>query len=264
MDLKLLDLFSGIGGFSYAAEKIVGGYKTTQFVEIDPYCQSVLHKNFPNIPIHDDIKTFKAKKGQFDVLTAGFPCQDLSVAGRQKGIGEDTRSGLFYEIIRLLGEIQPKFVLFENVRNLLSHEKGSTFQEILFQIAKAGYDAEWSIISAKDMGACHLRERIWIIAYPNKSNRRKGKIFENTSNEGWKTSENRGNESMVKQTQVHRKGRTKLANLREAVNPRSVKLFNSLQNGEIPSKDLTQTGQDMFLNPAFVEEMMGYPIGYCV
>ena len=192
MDLKLLDLFSGIGGFSYAAEKIVGGYKTTQFVEIDPYCQSVLHKNFPNIPIHDDIKTFKAKKGQFDVLTAGFPCQDLSVAGRQKGIGEGTRSGLFYEIIRLLGEIQPKFVLFENVRNLLSHEKGSTFQEILFQIAKAGYDAEWSIISAKDMGACHLRERIWIIAYPNKSNRRKGKIFENTSNEGWKTSENRG------------------------------------------------------------------------
>ena len=74
----------------------------------------------------------------------------------------------------------------------------------------------------------------------------------------------RGYESMVKQTQVHRKGRTKLANLREAVNPRSVKLFNSLQNGEIPSKDLTQTGQDMFLNPAFVEEMMGYPIGYCV
>ena len=166
MDLKILDLFSGIGGFSYAAEKIVGGYKTTQFVEIDPYCQSVLHKNFPNIPIHDDIKTFKAKKGQFDVLTAGFPCQDLSVAGRQAGIGEGTRSGLFYEIIRLLGEIQPKFVLFENVRNLLSHEKGATFQEILFQIAKAGYDAEWSIISAKDLGACHKRERIWIIAYP--------------------------------------------------------------------------------------------------
>ena len=166
MDLKLLDLFSGIGGFSYAAERIVGGYKTTQFVEIDPYCQSVLRKNFPNTPIHDDIKTFTAKKGQFDVLTAGFPCQDLSVAGRQKGIGEGTRSGLFYEIIRLLGEIQPKFVLFENVRNLLSHEKGATFQEILFQIAKAGYDAEWSVVSAKDLGACHKRERLWIIAYP--------------------------------------------------------------------------------------------------
>ena len=80
MDLKILDLFSGIGGFSYAAEKIVGGYKTTQFVEIDPYCQSVLRKNFPNIPIHDDIKTFTAKRAQFDVFTIGFPCQDLSVA----------------------------------------------------------------------------------------------------------------------------------------------------------------------------------------
>ena len=166
MDLKLLDLFSGIGGFSYAAEKIVGGYKTTQFVEIDPYCQSVLRKNFPNTPIHDDIKTFSAKQGQFDVFTIGFPCQDLSVAGRQKGINEETRSGLFYESIRLLREVRPRFALFENVRNLLSHEKGQTFQEVLFQIAKAGYDAEWSVISAKDLGACHLRERIWILAYP--------------------------------------------------------------------------------------------------
>ena len=167
MDLKLLDLFSGIGGFSYAAEKIVGGYKTTQFVEIDPYCQSVLRKNFPNTPIHDDIKKFSAKQGQFDVFTIGFPCQDLSVAGRQKGINDETRSGLFYESIRLLRTVRPRFALFENVRNLLSHGKGETFQEVLFQIAKAGYDAEWSVISAKDLGACHLRERIWILAYTN-------------------------------------------------------------------------------------------------
>ena len=165
MVLKLLDLFSGIGGFSYAAERIVGGYETTQFVEIDSYCQSVLRKNFPNTPIHDDIKTFSAKPGQFDVFTIGFPCQDLSVAGRQRGINNETRSGLFYESIRLLREVRPRFALFENVRNLLSHEKGETFQEVLFQIAKAGYDAEWSIISAKDLGACHLRERIWIVAY---------------------------------------------------------------------------------------------------
>ena len=167
MDLKILDLFSGIGGFSYAAERIVGGYKTTQFVEVDPYCQSVLRKNFPNTPIHDDIKTFTAKRGQFDVFTIGFPCQDLSVAGKQRGINEQTRSGLFYESIRLLREVRPRFALFENVRNLLSHEKGETFQEVLFQIAKAGYNAEWSVVSAKDLGACHLRERVWIIAYTN-------------------------------------------------------------------------------------------------
>jgi len=168
MDLKLLDLFSGIGGFSYAAEKIVGGYKTTQFVEIDPYCQSVLRKNFPNIPIHDDIKTFSAKQGQFDVFTIGFPCQDLSVAGKQRGINDQTRSGLFYESIRLLREVRPRFALFENVRNLLSHKKGETFQDVLFQIAKAGnYEIEWAVISAKDLGACHLRQRIWILAYSN-------------------------------------------------------------------------------------------------
>ena len=165
--LKLLDLFSGIGGFSYAAEKIVGGFETTQFVEVDPYCQSVLRKNFPNTPIHDDIRTFTAKPGQFDVFTIGFPCQDLSVAGKQRGINEQTRSGLFYESIRLLREVRPRFALFENVRNLLSHEKGQTFQEVLFQIAKAGYNAEWSVVSAKDLGACHLRERVWIIAYTN-------------------------------------------------------------------------------------------------
>ena len=189
--MKLLDAFAGIGGFSYAAERLVGGFKTTQFIEIDEYCQSVLKKNFPNTPIHDDITTFKAAKGEYDVLTAGFPCQDLSVAGSQKGIGEGTRSGLFYEVVRLIRDIQPKFVLLENVRNLLSHKNGETFQEILFQIAQAGYDAEWSVISAADMGACHKRERIWIIAYPNKSTCREGRIFENISNEGWETSKDR-------------------------------------------------------------------------
>ena len=166
MELKILDLFSGIGGFSYAAERIVGGYETTQFVEIDSYCQSVLRKNFPNTPIHDEIKTFSAKPGQFDVFTVGFPCQDLSVAGRQRGINDETRSGLFYESIRLLREVRPRFALFENVRNLLSHEKGETFQEVLFQIAKAGnYEIEWAVVSAKDLGACHLRQRLWILAY---------------------------------------------------------------------------------------------------
>ena len=165
MTLKLLDAFAGIGGFSYAAEKLVGGYKTKRFIEIDPYCQSVLKKNFPKVPIHDDITTFHPERGEYDVLTAGFPCQDLSVAGSQRGIGEGTRSGLFYEVMRLVGEIRPKFVLLENVRNLISHQDGKTFQEILFQIAKHGYDAEWNIVSGRDLGTCHERKRIWILCY---------------------------------------------------------------------------------------------------
>ena len=165
MTLKVLDLFSGIGGFSYAAERLVGGFETTQFVEIDPYCQKVLRKNFPNVPIHDDIKTFKATKGQFDVLTCGFPCQDLSLAGRMEGL-EGERSGLFFEALRLARESECKFILFENVRHTLSHQDGETFQKILYSLTNSGFDAvEWSVIQAKDVGACHKRSRIWFIAY---------------------------------------------------------------------------------------------------
>ena len=165
MTLKVLDLFSGIGGFSYAAERLVGGFKTTQFVEIDPYCQSVLRKNFPNVPIHNDIKTFKATKGQFDIITAGFPCQDLSLAGRMEGL-EGERSGLFFEVLRLARESQCKFILFENVRHTLSHQDGETFQKILYSLTNSGFDAvEWSVIQAKDVGACHKRSRLWFIAY---------------------------------------------------------------------------------------------------
>ena len=171
MTLKVLDLFSGIGGFSYAAERLVGGFETTQFVEIDTYCQRVLRKNF-NVPIHDDIKTFNAKEGQFQVITAGFPCQDVSIAGRQDGIGEGTRSGLFFEVLRLARQIRPKFILFENVRNLLSHSEGETFQQILQEIAKAGFDVEWAAVSAADMAnACHKRDRLWFIAYPSRVNK---------------------------------------------------------------------------------------------
>ena len=164
--LTVLDLFSGIGGFSYAAEKLVGGFETTQFVECDPYCQRILQKHWPAVALHSDVRTFTAEPGMFDVITAGFPCQDLSQAGRRRGLSAE-RSGLFYEVIRLAREVRPRFVLFENVGNLLSHQGGESFQEVLFQIAKAGFDAEWAVIPASDVGACHQRKRIWIVAYSN-------------------------------------------------------------------------------------------------
>ena len=166
--MRVLDLFSGIGGFAYAGH-LLGGFTTTQFVENNPYCQQVLRKNFPYIPIHDDITTFDTsfKFGEYDLITAGFPCQDLSSAGKQAGLREGTRSSLFYRVIDIARRVRPKFILFENVANTISHSNGETFQKILYEIAKAGYNAEWSIISAKDVGACHLRKRIWIIAYAN-------------------------------------------------------------------------------------------------
>ena len=167
--LKVLDCFSGIGGFALAESFFEGQFKTKQFVEINPYCQQVLSKNFKGVPIHEDIKTFTAPRGSFDIATFGFPCQDISIGGQQKGIGKGTRSGLFYECIRLLREIRPQFAIFENVRNLLSIEEGRVFQEVLFQIAQAGYVCEWSVVSARDVGGCHLRERIWLLCYPSDS-----------------------------------------------------------------------------------------------
>jgi DNA (cytosine-5)-methyltransferase 1 len=164
MTLRILDLFSGIGGFSYAAEQLVGGFKTVQFVECNPFCQRVLSTHWPAVPIYPDVTNYTASVGSCDVITAGFPCQDLSSAGKQAGLRGE-RSGLFYEVIRLARELQPRFVVFENVANLVSHKDGETFQEVLFQIARAGFDAEWAVISARDVGACHLRKRVWIVAY---------------------------------------------------------------------------------------------------
>lgn len=175
----MLDLFAGVGGFSYAAENLVTGFKTTQFVEWDKKCQQVLAKHWPNVPIHSDIKDFHGRPKQFDVLAGGFPCQDISVAGKQLGL-KGERSSMFYEVMRLLGEIRPNFLLLENVGNLLSHGDGKTFQEVLFQIAKAGYNAEWSAIPASDVGACHLRVRTWIIAYSYHS-RLEGRIIKELS-----------------------------------------------------------------------------------
>ena len=168
--LSILDLFSGVGGFSYAAEQLVGGFHTVAFCDTDKACHKVLAKHWPSTPIFPDIRELTAADIQplcpdgLSLITAGFPCQDLSVAGKQAGY-DGERSVLFYEIIRLARELRPDFLLLENVRNLLSHQNGETFQETLFQIAKAGYDAEWAVIPASDVGACHRRERIWIVAH---------------------------------------------------------------------------------------------------
>lgn len=170
--LTVLDLFSGIGGFSYAAERLVGGFETIAFCESDKACERVLQKHWPSVPVFSDVCSLSSKEIKKicpegpSLITAGFPCQDLSCAGKQAGY-DGHRSVLFYEIIRLARELRPKFLLLENVRNLLSHKNGETFQETLFQIAKAGYDAEWAVIPASDVGACHKRERIWVIAYAN-------------------------------------------------------------------------------------------------
>ena len=170
--LKLLDLFSGIGGLKVAQE-MVGGFETTQFVENDPYCQKVLKKHWPHIPIHDDIRTFTAEPFQFDAVCGGFPCQDISTAGRGKGITEESRSGLFYELMRVVRMVRPRYVILENVAAILNNG----LDIVLGELSEAGYDAEWAVISASSLGACRQSSRWWLVAYPN-SNRHEGRCTE--------------------------------------------------------------------------------------
>ena len=159
--LKMIDLFSGGGGFSYAAEKLVGGYETIQFVEIDPYCQKVLKKHWPDVPIHDDIKTYKPKPNSASVIVGGFPCTDISTAGKGLGITKETRSGLFYELMRVVCLVRPKYVILENVAAILNNGMGI----VLGELCKARYDAEWATFRASDfVRACHHRDRWWLIA----------------------------------------------------------------------------------------------------
>jgi DNA (cytosine-5)-methyltransferase 1 len=169
MELTHIDLFSGIGGFALAARW--AGLKTVQFVEIDPFCQKVLQKNFPGVPIHEDIKTFQWTGDSPFILTGGFPCQDLSHAGKGKGF-EGSRSSLYREIIRTICDTRPKFVIMENVSALLTGNNGQWFGRLLSDLANVGYDAEWHCIPASAIGCEHHRNRVWIVAYPNEVGRK--------------------------------------------------------------------------------------------
>ena len=156
-----LDLFSGIGGFALAARW--AGFETIGFCEIDKYCQKVLKKNFPDVPIYEDVT--KLNGNQFKdiyLLTGGFPCQDISLAGKGAGI-EGKRSGLWSELFRIISEVRPKYALIENVPALTI--RGGT--RVIGDLTAIGYDTEWQIVGADDVGAPHRRKRIWIVAYSN-------------------------------------------------------------------------------------------------
>jgi DNA (cytosine-5)-methyltransferase 1 len=162
MTLRMIDTFSGIGGFSLAA-RWLGGFQTVQFVEWNPYCQQILAHQFPDIPIHDDISTFNPQPGTADVVCGGFPCQDISVAGKQAGIAEGTRSGLYHQLMRVVRVVRPRYVVLENVAAITSNGLGV----VLGELAAAGFNAEWACIPAADLGACHKRDRWWLVAYAN-------------------------------------------------------------------------------------------------
>jgi DNA (cytosine-5)-methyltransferase 1 len=159
-----LDLFSGSGGITLAIKDYV---RPIAYCEIDKYCQAVLLSRMvdgllPEAPIWDDIQTLQANEfpsGAIDIIYGGFPCQDISVAGRGKGLG-GKRSGLFFEIIRLAKEIKPKFVFLENVPAIRTRGLDTVIQEF----TEIGYDLRWTMLSAKAVGAPHKRDRWFMLA----------------------------------------------------------------------------------------------------
>jgi DNA (cytosine-5)-methyltransferase 1 len=158
-------LFSGIGGIDLAFSW--AGLDVRWQVEIEPFCQAVLKKHsaqyWPNARILNDIRTTTGHElGTVDVMAGGFPCQDISIAGKRQGIKQGTRSGLWLEFARLIGEIRPRIVLLENVAAITT--LGGT--QVIADLTTLGYSAEWGIIPASAVGAPHRRERWFCVAYP--------------------------------------------------------------------------------------------------
>lgn len=160
--LAVGSLFSGAGlcdlGFHQA------GFRHRFFCEVDPYCRSVLARHWSDIPIYQDIRDVNPSElPDIDVLVGGFPCQDVSCGGNRAGITEQTRSGLWHEYRRIIAAKRPRYDVIENVKGLFS--KG--METVLQDLSDIGYDAEWQCIPASAFGAPHLRERVFIVAYPH-------------------------------------------------------------------------------------------------
>ena len=160
--LKVLDLFSGIGGFSLGLHS-TGIFETTKFVEFDSFCQKVLNKNFPNIPIEGDIRNVKGQEFEADVITGGFPCQPFSVAGKQKGTNDNRY--LWPEMFRLIKEIKPEFVIGENVQGLINLQNGMVLRQVQDQLEGEGFEVQCFLIPASGIGAWHQRNRVWIVGH---------------------------------------------------------------------------------------------------
>lgn len=157
--LRVGSLFAGIGGIELGLES-TGHYETVWQVEIDDYARKVLEKHWPDIRRHDDICTFPTDDDwECDVICGGFPCQDLSYAGKGAGL-DGERSGLFYELARVVSEVGPRYVILENVAALLTRGMG----DVLGTMASLGYDCQWHCIPAAYVGAPHIRDRVFIVA----------------------------------------------------------------------------------------------------
>lgn len=166
--LKFLDLFAGIGGFRLGME--AAGHECVGFCEIDKFARKsykAIHNTEGEIELHDITTVtdeFIRGIGSVDVICGGFPCQAFSIAGNRRGF-EDTRGTLFFEVARFASILRPQYLFLENVKGLLNHDRGTTFETILRTLDELGYDAEWQVLNSKDFGVPQNRERVFIIGH---------------------------------------------------------------------------------------------------
>lgn len=167
MNRTAVSLFAGVGGFDLALER--NGYDVVAAVEIDKNCQQVLGKHFPNTKLFDDVQKITGKdlfnagfRPSGGIITGGFPCQDLSVAGKRAGLAGE-RSGLFWEIARLVEETQTEWFVIENVPGLLTSNKGADFGIVLSTMAELGYSVAWRVLDAQYFGVPQRRKRVFIV-----------------------------------------------------------------------------------------------------
>ena len=166
--MKFLDLFAGIGGFRLGMES--AGHECVGFCEIDKYARAsykAIHNTEGEIELHDITRVTDEsirRFGSVDVICGGFPCQAFSIAGHRRGF-EDTRGTLFFEICRFASVLRPKYLFLENVRGLLNHDGGATFETIIRTLDELGYDVEWQVLNSKNFGVPQNRERVFIIGH---------------------------------------------------------------------------------------------------
>lgn len=161
--MRVLDIFSGIGGFSLGLQK--AGMQTVAFAECEDHCKLVLAKHWPSVPIYNDVRTINATQlrldgTEFDLICGGFPCQDISIAGKNAGIEHGERSGLWREFARIISDCRPKYALIENVSALLSRG----LNVVLKDLADLGYDATWATLDSQFFGLPQRRRRVYILA----------------------------------------------------------------------------------------------------
>lgn len=173
--MQVIDLFSGIGGFGLAARW--AGWQTVQFCEIEPFCQAVLAHHWPTVPIHNDIKTLTREqiiKGGWQpdkptIVVGGFPCQPYSAAGKRKGTDDERH--LWPEMLRIIQEVQPQWVVGENVHGFVTWSGGLVFEQAALDLEAEGYEVQPYVLPACGVNAPHKRDRVWIVAHASEVRR---------------------------------------------------------------------------------------------